>query len=751
MWKGAWGWNDYVPNTTRGSGMDTVPLSVDELKIQGVNDEGGSDNASLDAAAATTVDQEVAPAEGVKDAPCGETEVLLRGLSDTVRDHVQKEVALAADPSAQLRVVMGNVGLQQHSSPLSLSERLTAMQIRMVTVSDDNPTRLSLDTGVFVRNGDGRTLIRNATRRLRGYCSDIEKSDMELMAEKVIQETIVVTDPPNWDVKATCRWLSAQGWAVYTQGFEACAVDGAALLQMPRQSDFDELLFGLGVVSKLDQRAMKKEIISLDCRWGAAGELGSQIDFVLYLQRWFRRKILSMRHSQRLGVVALRRQAISNYKENSAERYTYVRKYTPPARIIQGGIRGYVTRRDLYPMVLMETRREAMRQRQLEAQRLTEEEAQQRQLLVDHREEIRLRRLAEGERQQLQINKLAFKWATAEAQTISDQQLQEAMRLRMEGLKKEIEEAEAKQESEKELREKLKAEKMAELVLDQAVQDSILDEDNKEAEIAKFGNIAHIVTEDLKTEIETGMRVSGIQIVEEDRMPSATKKVSPETKGEETKESLIDQLPELPKINFPSFWGFTAAKNEDRADDKTLEKEQTEEIKIVSLNTAKESGYAGASRKTARQEAAEIDFGETGKTTLELELEAELRKANAQISQLQSNIDVAQSVISDMDAAKTPMASVREMEAVNSFDELLTRLRTQSQAKASLKKAWVEQACETQKSSYASAVEVLNHFKGRDLQDVGVALYSTMQPKEFDDMIKTIRPQLFQRKILARI
>ena len=171
----------------------------------------------------------------------------------------------------------------------------------------------------------------------------------------------------------------------------------------------------------------------------------------------------------------------------------------------------------------------------------------------------------------------------------------------------------------------------------------------------------------------------------------------------------------------------------------------------MSLNTANESGYAGASRKTARQEAAEIDFGETGKTTLELELEAELRKANAQISQLQSNIDVAQSVISDMDAAKTPMASVREMEAVNSFDELLTRLRTQSQAKASLKKAWVEQACETQKSSYASAVEVLNHFKGRDLQDVGVALYSTMQPKEFDDMIKTIRPQLFQRKILARI
>ena len=61
------------------------------------------------------------------------------------------------------------------------------------------------------------------------------------------------------------------------------------------------------------------------------------------------------------------------------------------------------------------------------------------------------------------------------------------------------------------------------------------------------------------------------------------------------------------------------------------------------------------------------------------------------------------------------------------------------------------QAASEFKCPFDIACEIITHFKGRDLQDVGVALHGAMEKAEFDKMIKTIRPQMFQRKILARI
>jgi len=235
---------------------------------------------------------------------------------------------------------------------------------------------------------------------------------------------------------------------------------------------------------------MLREILLLDSRWRM--HLNQQLDDVLVLQRFFRRTLLLRRHSRRLATVRGRRRAIQNHKKRFEERYLYAFTHAAAARVIQAMLRGHAARKAAFPKVMFAERTEAMAKRKADAQRLTQEEAAAHQQLIEHRQQLEEKRAADTGKQELEINKLALAWAQAEAQFITDQAAQEAVKARMASLEAAIKQEEEKSEAPEEdnLVGKLQEQKVTELKAKQVAKQAANDAVEKESEVAQYGSLA---------------------------------------------------------------------------------------------------------------------------------------------------------------------------------------------------------------------------------------------------------------------
>ena len=178
-------------------------------------------------------------------------------------------------------------------------------------------------------------------------------------------------------------------------------------------------------------------------------------------------------------------------------------------------------------------------------------------------------------------------------------------------------------------------------------------------------------------------------------------------------------------------------------------KAKIQELEQKTVAAEKAAGLEAELQASKAKLQALEQNGTTGTTSAVKELENELRTAKLYIEQLQTNVEVAQGVIHSMDAKVQLPIPVSA--PVQSFDELITRLRTESDIPMAAKKVCVHEASSKQTCTLEIAQEIISHFKGRDLEDVAFELHQALSSTDFEQLVSHIRPKMYQRRILQRI